>query len=79
MRTTQKLEAKNGFTEHKDAAVVAGSRKITQRVSRFGAAKMKVTYNHNGSTPKADFEKIFGEIANGIGLAIARIDHERER
>lgn len=78
MRTTNKLEAKIGFSEGKGAAVVADSKRTTQRVSRFGAAKMKITYNHNISTQKADLEKIFGEIANGIGRAIARIDHERE-
>lgn len=78
MRTTNKLEANIGFSEGKGAAVVADSKRTTRRVSRFGAARMKITYNHNVSAHKADLEKIFGEIANGIGRAIARIDHERE-
>ena len=64
-----------GHANEKTVAVVADRDNKKQRISRFSAAKMKVTYNRNYSSDRTEITKIFDEIASGFGKAIARAEN----
>ena len=75
MKTTNKLATQNSVVKTKSVAVVADRKIIRQHRSRFSAAKIKVTYNQDFSSDKTEITKVFNDIANGFGKAIARADH----
>ena len=69
------MASQYGHANEKTVAVVADRDNEKQRISRFSAAKLRVTYNSNYSSDRTEITKIFDEIAIGFGKAIARAEN----